>query len=283
MNRSVDILNELNEISPLLAGIGNANVFTVPDGYFNSVPDSVLFSVNTANNPAQSDVPEDYFEHLPGNILARIKGTTAHELSTVSPLLAAIKKDHPFTVPENYFEQLPAEILAAVEADEIPAILQNARHLQPYTIPPQYFENLAADILQKLRQQNMPKVVAMPNRRMNILKFAAAAVFTGAVVLGVYKFSADQPINTNNTTAASGIDSVTKKGMTIAADDKKFDETLGSLDEESISKYLEKNASESDMALLTSGIDESMLPEQDEYLTDEKTLDNFIEEISLKN
>ncbi len=38
MERSVDILNELNEISPLVAGIGRANVFIVPEGYFEAVP-----------------------------------------------------------------------------------------------------------------------------------------------------------------------------------------------------------------------------------------------------
>jgi hypothetical protein len=37
------------------------------------------------------------------------------------------------------------------------------------------------------------------------------------------------------------------------------------------------------MALLSSGIDEGTLPTQEDYLTDEKTLDNFIEEISSKN
>ena len=66
-------------------------------------------------------------------------------------------------------------------------------------------------------------------------------------------------------------------------DDKKFDETLNNLAEEEIIKYLEKNGSETDIATLTSNLDENSLPSQEEYFTDEKVLDNFLEDINSNN
>ncbi len=38
-----------------------------------------------------------------------------------------------------------------------------------------------------------------------------------------------------------------------------------------------------DVAALSSGIDEKDLPDQEEYFTDETTLDKFLEDIELKN
>lgn len=37
-----DILNELNTISPVVAGIPFVNVFVVPQGYFNRLAESIL-------------------------------------------------------------------------------------------------------------------------------------------------------------------------------------------------------------------------------------------------
>jgi hypothetical protein len=284
MKRSDDILNELNELSPLLAGIDCKNVFSVPEGYFNTVADTVLVCVNAVapSNHTESDVPAGYFDTLASNILGKINGTVANELSEIAPFLAGIKKENPFKVPKNYFEQLPSDVVAIMQEEKIPVVLQDAKALQSFTVPQGYFENLSADILSKVKNDSGAKVITMPKRMNLLVKYAVAAAIIGAVALGVYKF-------TNNTSIISGsenlvkIDSVITKGMTIAADTQKFDETLGNLDEEAISKYLEQNASESDMALLSSGIDEGTLPTQEDYLTDEKTLDNFIEEISSKN
>lgn len=284
MKRSDDILNELNELSPLLAGIDSKNVFCIPEDYFNTVADTILACVNTEAllNPAESDVPAGYFDSLASNILGKINGTAANELSEIAPFLAGIKKENPFKVPQNYFEQLPSDVVAIQKEERIPVILQDARTLQPFTVPLGYFDNLSADILSKVKKDSGAKLITMLKRSSMVVKYAAAAVIIGAITLGVYKF-------TNNTSVISGngglanVDSVITKGMTIAADTQKFDETLGNLDEEAISKYLEQNASESDLALLSSGIDEGTLPTQEDYLTDEKTLDNFIEEISSKN
>ena len=42
MKLSSDILDELKELSPFLAGMKKTNVFSVPDGYFDSLCETIL-------------------------------------------------------------------------------------------------------------------------------------------------------------------------------------------------------------------------------------------------
>jgi hypothetical protein len=279
MNRSVDILTELNGVSPLIAGIGNGNVFRVPPGYFDTLPGTVMACLKESDSAMPivetGDLPSGYFDNLAGRILGKIKGTGAHELQELSPLLADLPKENPFSVPEKYFELLPADIVSNLEEEaEISGVLQDARSIQPFEVPAGYFENLSAAILEQLHQPGKAKIVALPVRNNRAWKYAAAAVFAGAVMLGVYNI---------NSSPSAPLTPVIEQGIAIASDEQKFDETLGSLAEEDIAQYLEKNISEADMAVLTSGLDEDNLPDQDDYLADEETLENFIETISSKN
>lgn len=267
MERSVDILNELNEISPVVAGIGRANVFVVPEGYFEAVPATVLACVNNEIS-AGADVPAGYFDTLSNNILGKIDGTVAHELQHISPFMANLKKVTPYEVPANYFEQVAGNTTSLVAEDNIPAVLQGAEKLQPFEVPAGYFEQLADNVLNKVKEKGAAKVITMPKRRNAILKYAVAAVFTGVAALGVYKY-------VGNTTNSIEVPTV--------MNEKIFNEKLDNLNEEDIIKYLEKNGSEEDLAALSSGIDEKDLPDQEEYFTDETTLDKFLEDIELKN
>jgi hypothetical protein len=270
MERNVDILNELNEISPLLAGIGKANVFAVPLGYFELVPDTLLACVNNEIS-AGEDLPAGYFDDLSNTILSKIEGTVANELQELSPFMAGIKKINPFEVPANYFEQPVVDMASQEEEENIPLILKDVNKLQPFEVPAGYFEQLAGNTLSNVREKSGAKIIAMPNRRNAILKYAAAAVFTGLVALGAYKYSGNEPVTIVNDTAKVESAAEIKPKM----DDIKFEETLNNLSEDDIIKYLEKNGSENDIATLTSGIDENSLPSQEEYLTDEKALDNL--------
>ena len=273
MEKNDDILNELKEISPLVAGIGRLIFFAVPQGYFESVADTVMASIKN-EMPADADVPAGYFDTLSNNILSKIEGTAVNELQKISPLLAGIKKVNPFEVPVNYFEQVPPDVISQVEEDNIPALLEGVNKMQPFEVPAGYFEQLANTVLNKVKEESGARVITMPRHRNAILKYAAAAVFAGAAVLGVYKYSGNRPdvVTTNKPETAVAV-----------MDDKKFDETLNNLNEDDIVKYLEKNGSETDIATLTSGIDENSLPSREEYFTDEKVLDNFLEAVNSKN
>ena len=158
MENSIDILNELNELSPVLAAIEKVNVFTVPDGYFLQLSVDILMGIENGlsnNVPSVSDVPTGYFDTLADTILSKIKALDAEdaatEISVLSPMLYSIKNENVFEVPKNYFE------------------------------------NLRVAVLNKIKPQ--PKVVNMQRRTATFFKYAVAAVFIGIMALGAFKFT----------------------------------------------------------------------------------------------
>ncbi len=116
MENREHILNELKEVSPLLAEIPPGATFSVPEGYFNGLSNGILeqlkrnILLDQASDKTYS-VPEGYFEALPGNIVSMIQaGETrrneeADELDEVAPLLNIISRKNVYEVPQGYFEQ----------------------------------------------------------------------------------------------------------------------------------------------------------------------------------
>jgi hypothetical protein len=144
-------LNELREISPVVAGISHQVPYLVPAGYFEGLAGRLLQLVTTeeastpvlpkTNNPYQ--VPQGYFEGLANTILQRVK---ADEAST--PVLP--KTNNPYQVPQGYFEGLANTILQRVKAGEAGTpVLPKTNN--PYQVPQGYFEGLANAILQRVK------------------------------------------------------------------------------------------------------------------------------------
>ena len=108
------------EISPLVAQIGFQNPYQVPAGYF---------------------------EGLPGQVLARLKGAEGE----ISPVLPG-KKINPYEVPQGYFENFAANILQRVKASEAKTAMDELEALSPllsglskktpFSMPEGYFEEL---------------------------------------------------------------------------------------------------------------------------------------------
>jgi len=284
MEKKNEILNELQSISPLIAAIGKVNVFTVPEGYFNSISDTVMLSLNENFSAVptlvnKEDVPDGYFENLSTSILDKIKKQEAGELPEI---FSTIKKENPLRVPENYFETLPGIILnkiktAPQDGENLPEVLVNLKKVQPFTVPVNYFSELPGNILNKIKQQSGPAKIVSIRPRFSVMKYAAAAVITGALALGVYKYS-NQPEVPEITKVA--MDPSIEKGKIM--DDKKFTETLNNLSADEIVSYLQRNSSEADIAVLRSNLDDKSLPTEEDYLLDDKTLDNFLKEIESK-
>lgn len=113
MENRQDILQEMKDISPLIAEIQPVNPFTVPAGYFTVLPGAILEKVKIESllSNATADtfgVPEGYFDELAGNILSKIKRAQTEiraELDEVAPLLNTISRREVFSVPAGYFEQ----------------------------------------------------------------------------------------------------------------------------------------------------------------------------------
>jgi hypothetical protein len=119
MEKREIILQELREISDLVAGIPDINPFSLPTGYFDRFPASMLALVQpaTADFGARTtpfDVPPGYFDELAGSILAKVKQletqTAREELEEIAPLLNSISRTPVYTVPEGYFESLEVTV-----------------------------------------------------------------------------------------------------------------------------------------------------------------------------
>ncbi len=256
MENRVDILNEIQTLSPLIAGLDKVNVFTVPQGYFNSIAATVLACINEAENNLSSSigkensyqVPDTYFDTLASSIIDKIKlqESISDELKILSPALAAINKENVYEVPQGYFKNLPQNIINS---------------LQPAAAKVVYLQ-----------------------RRHSFMKYAAAAMITGAIALGVYQY-ADRPAD--NTVIASTetakADPIVKLDPSIekgkGMDEKQFNESLSNLSEEDITQYLEKNGDDADVAALSLNVEGASLPSQDDYLLNEKTLQNYLKDI----
>ncbi len=253
MKSGKEISEELLSISPVLAGLEKLNPFTVPAGYFENLSDVLLIiSRNEESFPGIPSnknvfgVPGGYFENLAENILGKIRNeaieTPSVELRNLSPLLYSVQNENVFEVPKGYFDHLPGNVLEKIAP-------QQAR------------------------------IVSLKVR--SLVKYAVAAMLTGMVALGVYKYMDRSNNGTTTITPIATLEPFVEKGKNMTED--QFNKALDNLSSEDIGKYLEKHADESDVAFLESGIDENSLPNEEDYLLDEKTLDNFIKETEVSS
>ncbi len=329
MNQPDNILKELRELSPAVAGINRINVFTVPDGYFESLAGILLIrtAAEDSTKGAMPSVPVGYFENLADNILLRIKKEVPQETALVSELLAGIGRKNIYTVPAGYFETLPAQMLerikssdasVAVETAAISSLVagigrQNVYSLpagyfnkvdtgilaklqavnevaeettelsnlvagigkqNAYKVPQGYFENLPADILQKLRP--VGKVISM-KPRIAAFKYAAAAVVTGIIAISAFFM-----LNNNNDTQSKEQVAVIKEANKIIETDS-FDKEMNNISDAAIVAFLENKGQDVEASLVASLADDKNLPEADEYLLNENTLDDVLSTLDLNN
>lgn len=167
------ILNELQTISPVVAGIGPVMPYQVPDGYF---------------------------DKLAGEILQRVKaadvGSVQEELAALSPFLSRLEKKTPFQLPAGYFEELTDNAVAGAKAIEfvneelenLSPLMNSLKSKQVYEVPSGYFEQFPAATLEKAKAIQPAKVISMPLNR-KIFRYAAAAMVTGIITLAAWWFT----------------------------------------------------------------------------------------------
>ena len=266
MKHSEYILNELKEISPLLAEIEKMNVYTVPESYFSGLDKQILEKAKNATSsilPASDtsyfasethflDVPDGYFDNLAGNILKKIKSlqieNAGEELRQLSPVLYAVQNENVFSVPAGYFDTLPGTILHSI---------------QPST---------------------QAKVVAINaiKKRSLVWNYAIAAMLTGVMAVSALWI-------TNKSFKLTPVISEVKNIPSYVLDANQFkneqqlNEGIASLSDDEIIKYLEVTGTNADDDVLAAGIPENELPEERDYLLDEKTLDTFLDRFDLNN
>jgi hypothetical protein len=155
METKNEILNEMNELSPTVAAIANANVYDVPEGYFSGLADEIIMQVKAEyllrqNVSVPYKIPENYFTGLSNNILSKIRSENEvfSELEEVAPFLNTITKKNIYTIPTLYFENFS----------------QNINVAKPAPV----------------------KVFSIGSQTRKWFTYAAAAVFTGIVGTGIF-------------------------------------------------------------------------------------------------
>jgi hypothetical protein len=214
-----DILEELRLLSAVVAAISRKTPYEVPGGYFLDLPARVLQEVGgryvrdqMEHKPLTFSVPEGYFEGFAQQVLNRLKtggsslGVAAEAgEDPLSSILAEIGRRTPYRVPEGYFEAHTPLLTVArgnnpytIPADYFEGqapLLAIARN-NPYTIPAGYFDEratasrIAAIVEQGAVVAGSAKVIDIDvrgdvqrgGRRMNWLKYSAAAVVAGLIL-----------------------------------------------------------------------------------------------------
>ena len=288
MENRIDILNELNALSPLIAGMEKVNVFTIPAGYFERLGDDILIlakkeDTNLLEGISPSlQVPQGYFESLAYNILNRIKAqeNATEELKDLSPLLHGIQNKNVFTVPQGYFESLSDAVLnkmnseetAAEELKELSPLLYSIQNKNIFTVPQGYFETLPGKILGEIIPQQA-KVITIHKRTAAFFKYAVAAVFTGAMALGVYKF-----------TNGGGEKIIMPSYVAEAGKIKNVDEELAKISDDDIIKYLQANGENIDAQTVAANlVNDNDLPAREDYMNDDKALDKYLDNIDVSD
>lgn len=245
MENRTDILNELKALSPVVAGIPNVNIFTVPEGYFEHLSTDIITGIKIENgitadltDAASSEVPAGYFDTVAGSIMAKIKAEgeedAASEIRSLSPMLYSIQNENVFEVPAGYFE------------------------------------NVSVGILQQVKQETN-KVVKMERRSSAILKYAVAAFFTGMMALAVFKF-------TSNTNAVTELPGYVTAGLQV----ENVDQELAKIANADIIQFLKSTGTDVEAAFVANSIDKNELPDQVEYLLDDQALDKYLDNINIQ-
>ena len=237
MNTSDSILKEINEISPIVAAIGNRNGFQVPQGYFESQVDLHLqkakSAVETENILPFSKLnhfnsPENYFKefapnlpqtkfdelvldyskinsfNVPENYFETLADKILAQTKLVSEEEKALEfsKVNAFNVPENYFDNLADKILAQTKLIGIEEEASEVSKINMFSVPENYFENNVEEILAKVKQSEKGKVVSLFSKA--TFKFAAAAS-VAALLIGVAIFFNQPNQNTEQALTAQDI------------------------------------------------------------------------------
>lgn len=332
MNQPDNILNELRELSPTVAGINRVNVFTVPDGYFESLAGLLLINASAANSlqsagSAISAVPEGYFDNLAGNILNRIKREVPEETNAISELVAGIGRKNIYSVPAGYFNNLPAQLVAqlsgsletvAAETASTSSLVAGIGKQNVYSLPEGYFNNFETSVRAKLFANNtvqeetatiselvagigsrnifnvpqdyfenlvvnkvedqkpVAKVISMKSRT-NVFRYAAAAVVTGVIALSAFFM-----LNNNSSDHSKAQVAVMKEANKII-ETNSFETEMNNISDAAIVAFLENKGENVEASLVASLVDDKNLPEADEYLLNDNTLDEILNSLDLNN
>lgn len=248
MTRNKDILNELEQISEVVAKINPVVPYQVPEVYFETLSSVIMARIaaggqeensllQVAGKQMPQDVPAGYFDTLSDSILAKVKAqaeqTANEELAALSPLLAGIGKGNVYELPVGYFDSVADTVNRQINEDT--------------------------------------KVVSIFSRKL-LIRYAAAAVVFTMIAFGIKMMMKQQ--STSVAFAIAGVDPIKTQ--------KQFNNELAALSDDAIVNYLKLTADTKDMDKINESIDHSKLPEETDYM-DEEFLESFMKELEKTN
>ncbi len=235
MEHSVNILSELQAISPEVALIGRQLPYEVPAGYFEGLAAQVMQRIRedeatlspvlqqAAVNPYS--VPVGYFDQLAGNMLARVKAldgvlTAQEELSMLSPLLSRLDKKLPYEAPAGYFSDLTDNVVSGARAidfvneelENLSPLMAGLKDKQVYEVPAGYFEALPGQLADRVKNMHSPVRVVSIGFGRKLMGYAVAAAVIGVVAMAAWWF-------TGNTGKGAGPGSVVSKVNSIPTEE----------------------------------------------------------------
>ncbi|MEO8962605.1 MAG: hypothetical protein ABI325_12030 [Ginsengibacter sp.] len=246
-----EILNELKSVSPALAAIDRINVFSVPEGYFNDLPQTVSTSIFFDQNAKTqvNDIPDGYFDDLSNKILTKIKKNVTSsdaetEIRKISPLIHSLKEKNVFNIPSAYFELLSYRVVNKVKPER-------AKIISLYALK-------------------------------NWWKFAAAAMIAVFISIWALQFFNNKGADNDNiqlsATYAKSVPAYIQDAGRYNTPNE-LTRGIASLSDDEIASYLEHHGNIMDDYLLTKDVDTKELPEATDYLINENTLSNFLKQI----
>ncbi len=166
----------LANYAPNLAKVKKENCFTVPDAYFDELPEDVLITTITSSFNKQNPfaVPVNYFNDMAVELEASIYA-------------ANLSKESELDIPANYFDDLPNEIQAGIITASFPK--EN-----PYELPLNYFEKLPLVIQDKINAGERSKVKVLQLdwfSKVQLLTVAASVIIVCLVGINFWNKSTD--------------------------------------------------------------------------------------------
>jgi hypothetical protein len=223
------------------------------------------------------------------------------ELEEISPAVANLNAQTPYSIPAEYFETLASVIMARIAAGgtEENSVLTVAGKLMPQDVPDGYFNNLSGDILSKIKMQNEQSVAdelkelspmlagisktnlyevpagyfetftVQPYKSISdskVVSMFSRKVFmqyaAAAVVFVLIAFGINFFSSQNNIIKET---TIVPKSLT----DDQFNNELAKISDDEIINYLNQTADSKDAITIATLIDKSELPDEADYMDDE--------------
>lgn len=246
------ILDELKQISPLLAGIDPVNPYSVPYLYFEELEGKVKKAISESEEFSG-------FKSQGDSLLNQ----TRYELPGI---LNDLKAGNSMTVPAGYFDSFASNVLQKIKEEEA-----NAEKLSPEPVfelkpvprnrdlnelksVPQNPEPVFEETSKPSKSETGGRVIKMAPRRKVYFQWAAAAVTIGIIALAVFLYNGNrQPAN--NIAATTEIDDFSIETLESFVDGQTLDlipavaassdlkaedmrEVIGDISEEALQLYL---------------------------------------------